>query len=414
MSSAYLWFVGIDWANDSHQVCVLDGEGKKSSEFVVEHSAAGMAMLAARLLEVCAEPERVACAIELNRGAVVEGLLEHGFAVFGVNPKQVDRFRDRHTPAGAKDDRLDAFVLADALRTDAGRLRALSVDEPRIIQLREYSRLYDELQADLRRLSNRLREQLHRYFPQLLQLNPSADEAWLWSLLLKASTPHQARRLRKAQLSKLLREHRIRRFDADTLHELLARPSLRLAPGSVEAASEHVRSLLPRIRLGHEQLRETQRRIDELYQQLCEPLDPDSEPHEHRDAEILLSLPGLGKLTGAAMLSEASQPLEARDYHTFRALSGQAPVTKQSGRKRVVVMRRACNHRLRNALYHWARCSIPNDPHAKLFYHRCRARGLSHSQALRSLGDRNLRILIAMLRNRTLYDPSKLRAQTAA
>src|SRR5574341_1338358 len=238
MKASYRLFAGIDWADDSHQVCVLDPQRKKLAEFSIEHSAGGMDELANRLLELCPEPPQVAIAIELSRGPLVEGLLERGFAVFGVNPKQLDRFRDRHSPAGAKDDQRDAYVLADALRTDSERLRLLRVDEPLVIQLREYSRLYHELRVDLGRLANRLREQLHRYFPQLLTLSNSADEPWLWSLLLLAPTPHQARRLRKVQLSKLLRVNRIRRFSATELHAVLAQPALRLAPGSVEAASE--------------------------------------------------------------------------------------------------------------------------------------------------------------------------------
>lgn len=413
-TSSYRLFAGIDWANDSHQVCVLDREGIKLSEFSIEHSAEGVDELTSRLLQLCSEPQQVAVAIELSRGPLVEGLLERGFAVFGVNPKQLDRFRDRHSPAGAKDDRRDAYVLADALRTDAERLRLLQVDEPLVIQLREFSRLYQELRVDLGRLANRLREQLHRYFPQLLTLSASADEPWLWSLLLIAPTPQQARRLRKAQLAKLLRVNRIRRFSATELHAVLAQPALRLAPGSVEAASEHVRSLLPRIKLTHEQIRETERNIRKLYAQLSENTSSESGETEHRDAEILLSIPGLGELIGAAMLSEASQPLRERDYHTFRALGGLAPVTKQSGKRRVVLMRRACNKRLRNALYSWALCSLSNDSASREFYRLRRARGLSHPHALRLLADRWLRILFAMLRHRTLYDPSRHHEARAA
>ena len=412
MSTNVRFYVGIDWASESHQVCVIDREGKRLAEFLVEHSAEGMDKLAARLVELGGKLENVAIAIELTRGPIVEGLLERGFAVFGVNPKQLDRYRDRHSPSGAKDDRRDAFVLADALRTDAARLRPLRVDEPVIVELRECSRLHDELQGDLRRLANRLREQLHRYFPQLLKLNAGADQPWLWALLLKAPTPHQARRLRKIQLTKLLREHRIRRFTADELHAVLAQKPLSLAPGSFEAASMHVRSLLPRLRVSLEQLREVERRRHELLEELCEVSE--DEPGEHRDAVLLRSLPGMGDNNGATMLSEASQPILERDYHTLRALTGAAPVTRQSGNKRVVLMRRACNPRLRQALYIWALASLRNDQACRAFYRHCRKRGLSHGHALRSLGDRLLRILVAVLRDRTLYDPARHQAVPAA
>jgi transposase len=410
----YRMFVGIDWANENHQVCVVDAQGNKKAEFSVEHSAAGMDQLAHRLLQLVEQPEQCAVAIELNRGPIVEGLLERGFHVFGINPKQVDRFRDRHGPAGAKDDRRDAYVLADALRGDRHRFRRLELGEPLIIQLRELSRTHDELRGDLRRLTNRLREQLHRYFPQLLKLCSAADEPWLWALLLKAPTPHRARRLRKAQLAKLLRDHRIRRFSATELHSVLAQPALHLAPGSVEAASEHVSSLLLRLKLTHEQLRETDRRLGDVYKELCESDASQDGRSEHRDAEILLSLPGVGKLNGAAMLSEASQALRDRDYYTMRSLSGVAPVTRQSGTKRLVLMRRACNHRLRDALYTWAESSSQHDDSSQAFYRACRARGLKHPQAIRCLGDRLLRILFAMLRDRTLYDPLRHSPHQAA
>jgi len=143
----------------------------------VPHTSAGLAALAEKLAALSPEgPERVAVAIEVPRGPVVETLLERGVHVFAVNPKQLDRFRDRHTVAGAKDDRRDAWVLADALRTDQPSFRRVHSDDALIIELRELSRLDDELREQLSRLSNRLREQLQRIRPDLLALCPAADE----------------------------------------------------------------------------------------------------------------------------------------------------------------------------------------------------------------------------------------------
>lgn len=207
------------------------------------------------------------------RGAVVETLAEHGFAVFAINPKQLDRFRDRYSPAGAKDDSRDAFVLADSLRTDRG------------------------IAARLRKLLDDL-----------------------------------------------------------------------ASPGPGEA-------------------------------------------NEHRDAEVLLSLPGVGTTVAATMLSEASQAIADRDYHALRSYAGTAPITRQSGKKTVVLMRYSCNERLRNALYHWARVSTIRDPRSRAHYAGLRAKGHSHGRALRALADRWLRVLIAMLREGTLYDPNLQKAQ---
>src|SRR3989441_5640050 len=137
----YAWFVGIDWGSQPPQVCVLDRDRRRVGERTVDHDGASLAQLAAWLWTVSAgHPQRVGVAIEVPRGAIVEMLVERGFAVFAVNPKQLDRFRDRHTVAGAKDDRRDAFVLADSLRTDPHCFRRLRLDEPEVVHLRELSR----------------------------------------------------------------------------------------------------------------------------------------------------------------------------------------------------------------------------------------------------------------------------------
>lgn len=159
----YGWLVGIDWATDAHEVCVMTSSREIVSQRKVEHSGPAIAGFIDQLAKLCAgKPERVAVSIEIPRGAVVESLAERGFHVYAINPKQLDRFRDRHTVAGAKDDRRDAFVLADSLRTDRPCFRKVRVDDPLVIQLREMSRVDDDLAQDMNRLTNRMREQLHR------------------------------------------------------------------------------------------------------------------------------------------------------------------------------------------------------------------------------------------------------------
>ena len=131
----YEWFVGIDWGSQQHQVCVLDRDRRLVGERTVDHDGASLAQLAAWLWTVSAgHPQRVAVAIEVPRGAIVEGLVERGFHVFAINPKQLDRFRDRHSVAGAKDDRRDAFVLADSVRTDQPSFRRLHLDAPQLLE----------------------------------------------------------------------------------------------------------------------------------------------------------------------------------------------------------------------------------------------------------------------------------------
>src|SRR5919109_406485 len=272
----YDCFVGIDWGSQQHQVYVLDRDRRRMGERVVDHDGASLAQLVAWLWGLSAgQPQRVAVAIEVPRGAIVEGLVERGFHVFAINPKQLDRFRDRHSVAGAKDDRRDAFVLADSLRTDQPSFRRLRLDDPQLLVLRELSRAEETLLEAFRRSANRLRDQLHRFYPQMLQLCSAADEPWLWDLLDLAPTPAQA------------------------------------------------------ALLGEE----------------AGPLD----------VAIVQSLPGVGRKITAWLFAEAAQPLAQRDFQVLRTHGGVAPVTRQSGKRRVVVMRRGCNPRLRNALYHMGR-----------------------------------------------------------
>jgi transposase len=398
-------YVGVDWATVTHQVCCLDPGGRILKQVQVPHSGAGLAMLVTELTSFGIAADRVAVAIERPDGAIVDGLLQHGFQVFAVNPKQLDRFRDRHTVAGAKDDRRDALVAGDALRTDPAAFRRVTVEDPRLVQLRELSRLHDELEHELVRLANRLREQLLRFYPELLKLSPAANEPWLWQLLTMAPTPQDARRVPLARWRALLREYRIRRFTAEEVVAVVHAPPLPVAPGTLAAVTEHIGFLVPRLRLVRDQLTQCGRRLDTLLAALA---TGEAEAREHRDVTVLRSLPGVGRVVAATMLAEASQLLAARDYQTLRAHAGVAPVTRQSGKGHHVMIRRSCNHRLRDAVFHWARNSIRLDERCRAQYTRLRKRH-GYARALRGLGDRLLALLMAMLASGTMYDPARRR-----
>ena len=136
------WFVGVDWASEVHQVRLSDALGRKVGERSFAHGGEGLAGLAHWILRLTdAPPDDIHVAIEVPHGPVVESLMERGFHVYAINPKQLDRFRDRFSPAGAKDDSRDAWVLCDALRTDPRCFRALSTLDPVLVELREWSRM---------------------------------------------------------------------------------------------------------------------------------------------------------------------------------------------------------------------------------------------------------------------------------
>ena len=405
----YEWFVGIDWGSQQHQVCILDRDRRRVGERVVDHEGASLARLADWLWTVAAgQPQRVAVAIEVPRGAMVEGVLERGFHVFAIHPKQLDRFRDRHSVAGAKDDRRDAFVLADSVRTDQPSFRRLQLDDPQLLRLRDLSRAEETLLEDFRRSANRLRDQLHRFYPQMLARCSAADEPWLWDLIDLAPTPAHAVLLSGAQVQQVLKAYRIRRVEAHEVLTCLQAPALPVAPGAAEAAQAHCALLLPCLRVLATQLQACHQQVSALLHTLAEA---PGEGGRASDVAIVLSLPGVGRKITAWLFAEAAQPLAERDYQVLRTHGGVAPVTKQSGKRRQVMMRHGCNSRLRHALYHMARVAMQRDAHFSSVYAALRAQGQRHGQALRTLGDRLLRILMAMLRNGTCYDASRIRRE---
>lgn len=403
------WFVGIDWAMDAHDICVVDRDGHVVTRRVVPHTTAGLQGLVDWLLDQAdGDPARVAIGIEVPRGALVELCVERGFAVYSINPKQVDRFRDRFTVAGAKDDRRDAHVIGDSLRTDPQAFRRVRLDHPVVIQLREWSRMDEDLAGALTRRTNQLRDLVYRIAPGVLALCPAADESWFWTLWREASTPAEQRRLSARRLERLLREHRIRRLDAAHVRAVLQHPTVYTAPGVGDAVAAHIRVVLPHIELTAAQRRDADRHLQRLLDTLEAEEPPAGDQREHADVAIVRSMPGIGTRVAARMLAEASQPLADRAYHVLRTWMGVAPVTKQSGRRHrpTVVMRHACNRRLREAAYHWARTSAQTDPRSRAYYASLRARGHSHGRALRSVADRALRVLMTLLNHGTLFDPS--------
>jgi transposase len=238
----------------------------------------------------------------------------------------------------------------------------------------------------------------------MLQLCSSADESWLWDLIDLAPTPAHAALLSEEQVQRVLKAHRIRRVTAQEVLACLQTPALPVAPGAAEAAQAHCGFLLPCLRVLAEQLQACSQQVSVLLRTLAETPGEGEGPS---DVAIVLSLPGVGRKITAWLFAEAAQPLSERDYQVLRTHGGVAPVTKQSGKRRVVVMRRGCNPRLRHALYHMARVAMQRDAHFSRVYEALRAKGQRHGQALRNIGDRLLRILMAMLRDRTLYDSSR-------
>jgi transposase len=399
-------WAGVDWGDYRHQVVLVTKDaGEQSSSFA--NDGTGIVALIAWLTARGGDPAEVGVAIELPRDAVVDALLEAGFVIFSLNPKQLDRFRDRYSVAGAKDDQRDGLTLAVSLRTDRGAFHQILTDDPWLVRLREATHVLEELKRELQRGTNQVRSLLVRYHREPLKLVPAADEPWFWDLLKLAPTPSSASRLRPVRVKQMLRKHRIRRFTGEAVLETVRGVPLPASAATVEACSEHLLLLLPRLRLLYQQRQSCEHRIERILDDIPLAEDPAGQKREHRDVDIFRSLPGVGNLTVATVLVESGTAFSRRDYHALRACAGTAPVTKRSGKSCRVSMRWACNTRLRQALHHWAANAIRKDPRSRLIFDRLRTRGCSYGRALRGVGDRLLKLLVVLLEHDLCYDISK-------
>ena len=415
------WFVGIDWGSQTHQACILDTNGEVRAEDAFAHSGAGFAALTDWILSGTdgAPADQVGVAIETPRGPVVEILLARGLAVHSINPRQMDRYRDRYSHAGSKDDRRDALVLASALRTDPHQMLRVEPTAPEIVQLREWSRIAESLSRERVRLTNRFRAQLWRYYPEFLNVVEDLTVQWAMALWNRVPTPAAVRSVRLSTLDKLLKKHRVRRITAEELRDRLTVRAMDIDSSAVRAAVTHAHIIAKQLALVNKQLAEANARLEALVTQLAEAgPDPDegSEPgqqKEQRDAAILRSLPGVGTGVLATLFAEADDALQRRDYHALRCLCGVAPVTRRSGKSMRVSLRRASHRRLRNATYHWARVASQKDPVCKAKYQVLRSRGHGHARSLRSVADRLLKVACTMLRDQTLFDPWHASAASA-
>ena len=325
VTDTFEWFLGIDWGSEAHVLCLLDATGRIRGRRTVAHTAVAVHEAVQWLREQTgASPAAIAVGIETPRGPLIDTMIELGFPLWAVNPKQLDRFRDRFTAAGAKDDQRDAHVIADALRTDRRAFRAVRPDDPLIIQLREATRLREDLEADEQRFANRLRDQLYRVDAAWLMFSPAANEPWLWGILAIAPDPATWAQLPRRRVAAVLRAHRIRRLTPDAVIAAIRQPRLAVAAGVTDAVATRIAALVPQLEVVVEQRRAVERRIDRLLNRLATSEVADGQPREHRDVEILQSLPGVGRIVTATMLAEATSPLADRDYPTLRAQAGAA------------------------------------------------------------------------------------------
>lgn len=402
-----IFYVGIDWGSENHAVCVTCAGGKVRVERMLRNDGAFVRHLVEM---VGGDLTATSIAIESSDLPIVDMLVEAGCAVFTINPKQAERFRDRMTAGGAKDDRRDARALASALRTDQAAFRRVASEAASQALLRLRARAVLDAEAQFRAAANQLRAVLSRYFPALLELCSGSDERWLWRLLTRCATPDAAAKLTTKALQTLLHACRVRRIDAAALQAVLRAPHLRASRGVERGCVEDVGRLVEQLELLHAQKTHAAKLRDEAVERLR---DEQKTSSPTADVELVASMPGAGPMVVAALFGEAEAALRSRDLGALRAAAGVAPITKRSGKSCVVMMRRARNLILANALFHAARVAAMNDERWKTLLASLRARGQSYGRALRGVADRYLDVLFAVLRSGTPYDPGRARGSAA-
>jgi len=383
-------FAGLDWASQTHAVCIIDTHGTLRERFDVTHAAAGLAELRRRLA-ACGNPP---VAIERPSGLIVDTLVEAGCTVVPIHPNVVKATRPRYRSHGAKSDASDAYLLADLLRTDGHRFKPLSPQGDEIRALRALVRGRDDLVATRVQLANQLRSLLESFWPGAAAIFADVDSPIALAFIARYPTPGSAARLGPRRMAAFCAQHAYcgRRSPEALLARLRQAPAAACGELEMDAKGELARSLARTLERLVEQIRLLTSRIE--HQVLS--LD---------DGRIVMSFPRAGRICAAQILAELGSVRERfGSDEQLAAEAGVAPVTYQSGKSRAVTFRWACNHRLRAALT----CLADNSRHASTWaahlYAQARARGCDHPHAIRILARAWVRILWRTWVDRKPYD----------
>jgi transposase len=397
-------FVGDDWAEDHHDIEVVDETGRRLARARLPEGIVGLTrlheLIAEHLTDGDVDPETgfvaqsVIVGIETDRGTWVAALAAAGYQVFAINPMSVARYRERHATSGAKSDRGDAHVLAEIVRLDRDHHRPVAGDSPAVEGLKLVARSHQAFIWDRTRHLLRLRSALREFFPAALEAFPDLLAPEALELLERAPDPARAARLSRSKITAALTRARRRDPDAkaEQIQRVLRSPALRQAP-EIEAAYAVIVAGATRLTA------QLTSQITELQAVVAEGFG------RHPDAEILTSQPGLGPVLGARVLAEfGDDPERYADAKARKNYAGTSPITRASGTRTVVLARYARNKHLADATHQWAFCALTASPGARAYYDTIRARGTSHHAALRQLANRLVGILHGCLKTGTPYD----------
>ena len=392
-----MWYAGIDWSDQHHDVVVIDADGRKVAARRFAHSAEGLADLTTFLRDLVPAVDQLACIIETTRGLLIAALLDAGLPVYPVNPKTVDR---RRSASGAKSDPIDAYLLAKTGRSDLPDLRRLRPDSALIAELKTLTRDQAGLIESQTRLVNQLTACLKAYYPVALELFTKLQQPSTLHFLQTYPTPDAARAASLEQISQTLKAvgHTRAVSVARAITERLQQPSLSADPITTRTKARLMLALVGQLQPLLGQIAAYDQEIERLFLM-------------HADSQLFTSLPGAAKRLAPRLLAEwGDDRTRYSDCTSVQALAGTAPVAYQSGTYAKAHTRYACLKPLRNALQQFAWQSTKLETWARAYYERKRAAGKSHSMAIRCLANVWVRIIYAMWQSQRPYQTAVFEA----
>jgi len=388
-------FMGDDWSEDHHDVYLMDQAGKRLASRRLPEGLTGIRQLHELIAAHVEDPEQVVIGIETDRGPWVGALTAAGYQVYAINPLAVAHYRDRHHVSGAKSDASDAKLLADLVRTDPHNHRPIAGDSPDAEAIKVLARAHQSLIWTRTRHTNALRSALREYYPAALVAFDDLAHGDALGVLGRAPSPEQGARLSLTAIQSALKRGGRQRNIAARAREI----RVALGTEQLTAAARVTAAFAATTRAAVGIITELNRQIGELETSLAAHFEA------HPDADIYLSLPGLGVVLGARVLGEfGDDPNRYITAKSRKNYAGTSPLTVASGKKRTVLARHVRNRRLYDAVDHWALCALTTSPGARIFYDQHRAADDTHHQALRALGNRLVGILHGCLRHHTPYD----------
>jgi transposase len=389
-------YVGIDWADDHHDVYVTDDTAAKLDGFSIRHSSVGLEELKKRLASFCPDPANVLIAVEWHKGLLIYNLVEAGYQVYPINPKSMDRYRDRYRMSSSKSDPMDAMVLANILRTDLHLYRPLPRQAIADEGLQQLTRAQESLVRYKVKLMNQITAELKNYYPVALKIFSGLDHEITLAFLEHYPTPEKAAQASLKEIKGFFREQHYccpRRIPA--IYQALQEPALKACPELAEVHQAIVLSYIPVLRTVLNQITALDKQISLVFQR--------SPAHN-----ILTSLP-IGQTTAARLNAEIGNNISRfASQKDLQTLAGTAPVTRRSGNTKIVYFRWQCNKHLREAFQSLARESVRRYGWAREYFTNQMRRGHKPSRAYRALANRWVAIVWKMLQQGQPFSQARL------